>query len=1117
MTTRTRAVGSLLAVAALLGGPAAAATDVAGLPLNASALAPPNLIIGLDDSGSMDWEFLLDTTSGKFWWDGSTGWDPATRKPQRNPAPGFDGYGHLLPVGTATGGQIHAFDHPDGRALPPTRQFGWLRSSAFNPIYYDTGVTYKPWASAFVDGALRSYANAPPSAAPSHPALASGPTLNLGDDWNAADALWATNGHRFYVQAGMVLPAGTRVSAATPAGEVCNGGSEQTLTAEVTVPAGRACWASMPYLPATFWHPENCAPAVDCVLAPDGVTRLKRYEIRPGSSFPSGRSYADELQNFANWFSYHRKRKLMLAASAGAVLQNLTGLRLGLMRFTEASAPTPPVTMVDTQSTTPASNSRRIAGEFYTNAMAPAGRPTHATLRHIARQFNDNPAIVQSACQRNSMVIVTDGPADGSASTPPTWDAGKSANTWGGAPPHALTPPGSLADLALRHYTNRLRTDLPAGKLAPGSSGHSDPNPDRNTDLHLNFSALSLAAHGLLWPTAPDPFLSPPTWTVPVAGDRSMIDDLWHATINGRGQMQLATRPADVETGLRALLQAALGQRGAQGSVAVSTLNLARGDGQAYTATYNPAGWQGDLMAHALDSATGAVDRSRPGWSAEAALRARDWRTRVIATATAGGGTPFTAAAAGATVNPGGVHGDTTQLVNYLRGERTHEGTLFRTRASLMGAVINAEPAVQRAASVVYVASGEGMLHAIDTSAGSGGSELWAFVPPAALPRLGEIAVPGTAFTSRLDGSPTLGTSASGSVLVAGMGAAGRSFYALDVSNPRGLSESALASRFKWQFPAAGDAATAARVGQSLGRPRIVTTRGSGPVVLVTSGYNNTADGRGRLWMLNADTGAVIHTFDTGVGTLTAESGLAQVTAFAEADGTVRYAYGGDLLGNVWRFDLEAKSAPSLLATLKDNSGAAQPVTAAPELTWIDDQRVVIVGTGRLLGASDFGSMRTQTLYTIVDGPTLTHARLSLVRQTYDPGSDILSGPAVDWRQDRGWTVDLPAGEQVTTAPAVAHGAVTLVTNKAGLSDCSASSRLYVFNVKTGAAVEGASAVSSLISSTAISSRVTAVSTASGQVIGLGQDAAGTPWQREIVKGATIRPAKNAWREIRRQ
>ena len=35
------------------------------------------------------------------------------------------------------------------------------------------------------------------------------------------------------------------------------------------------------------------------------------------STFPSGRTYADEIQNFANWFSYYRKRKLMLAASMG--------------------------------------------------------------------------------------------------------------------------------------------------------------------------------------------------------------------------------------------------------------------------------------------------------------------------------------------------------------------------------------------------------------------------------------------------------------------------------------------------------------------------------------------------------------------------------------------------------------------------------------------------------------------------------------------------------------------------------------------------------------------------------------------------------------------------------
>lgn len=1103
----------LAALGVLLSGPAAQATGVAELPLKASVLAKPNVIFGMDDSGSMDWEVLLDTNSGLVYWDGSSAWDSATGKPLKSS--GMVPYAYLFPVGTATGGQLYAFNNWYGQAVPPTNQFAWTRSAAFNPLYYDTQVTYKPWAPAYHDSAIRNYGNASTSATLSHPAYTSGPTLDVGDNWNSSDGSWTSNGFRFYVQQGMVLPAGTRVLASSTTSGACSGGTERTLTASVTVQAGFACWASIPYYPATFWHAEACTAGTDCVTAPDGTTTLRRYEIKSGNSFPSGRSHADELQNFANWFSYYRKRKLMLAGSMGQVMENLTGLRMGVMKFTDAGASTPTVTMYDADNPNANANGRRVAGWFYKNSMAAEGTPTHATVKHIAKQFDENTSIVQYACQRNSMFIVTDGFSNTASITPPSWDSGKSAATWGSGAPYETTADGTLADLALRYYTNRLRTDLPAGKVPPSSS--TAPNADKNPDLHINTYAISLGVRGSLWPTSDDPFVTAPAWTTPVADDPSLIDDQWHATINGRGLMYLATNPGETAAGIQAALEDIVSQRGAQGGVAVSTVNLSRGDNRAYFGTYDPSGWQGDITAHPIDPATGQVDPNTTLWSAGTLLKSRDWTTRVIATATSGGGVAFSAATVGATVNPSGVYGDSGQVIDYLRGDRTHEGTLFRKRQSLIGAVINSEPAVQRTQNVIYVQSGEGMLHAVDTAAGTAGTELWAFVPPTVLPKIGETSPRSYIFHTQLDGSPTLGTYAGGTLLVAGMGAAGRSFYALDVTSPRGLDEAGLASAYKWQFPAAGDATTAAKVGQALGRARIVKTSLDGHVVLVTSGYNSTADGRGRLWMLDASTGAVIHEFDTGAGTLAAEAGLAQVSAFSEVDGSVRYVYGGDLLGNVWRFDLQTKGTPVRLATLRDSASVAQPVTAAPELTRVDGKRVVIVGTGRLLDIADFGSTRTQSVYAIVDGTTISNPRSSLVQQTYDPVGDTITANPVDWATDRGWYVDLPAGEQANTTPTIAYGAVAFVTNTNGGSDCSASSRLYVLDVKSGGAFVGAGFVSSEISSTANSSGVTALATSQGKIVGSGQDADGKPWEREIVNAIPIAPAKNAWREIRRQ
>jgi type IV pilus assembly protein PilY1 len=194
-----------------------------------------------------------------------------------------------------------------------------------------------------------------------------------------------------------------------------------------------------------------------------------------------------------------------------------------------------------------------------------------------------------------------------------------------------------------------------------------------------------------------------------------------------------------------------------------------------------------------------------------------------------------------------------------------------------------------------------------------------------------------------------------------------------------------------------------------------------------------------------------------------------------------------------------------------------QPVTAAPELSKIDGQRVVIVGTGRILDIADFGSTGTQTMYAMADGTTLANPRSSLIAQVYDAATDTITSNAVDWSTNRGWYVDLPAGEQANTSPTIAYGAVAFVTNKNGGTDCSASSRLYVLDVLSGSSFAGTDFVSSEISSVANSSGVTALSTSNGKIVGSGQDADGKPWEREIVQNSSITPAKNAWREIRRR
>ena len=1112
---------SLAALGALLGATASQATNVAELPLKASVLAKPNVVFGMDESGSMDAEVMIDGTFQGWFYGNYQSTDLYPGGTRRTGAATYDwALFYLFPNGTGSGNRVYGDPHAGyGYAIPPTNEVAWTRSSDYNSIYYDSNKTYTPWSPGYVSGASAStFSAASTSATRSHPVNGT-TTMALNANLTSGTANW-----KFTFLAGMTIPSGATNIVCYFAGYP--GGLPYT------VPTSRGlCTATLTYYPATFWKKETCTvDGTNCITNYDGQT-LKRYEIKAGNTFPSGRSYADELQNFANWFTYYRKRRLMLGAAMGQVLENLTGLRMGVVAFNNNVAPT----MFDADAVAASANRLAVTGKFYT-AEGDGGTPTHTTMAYIRGQFETNTNIIQYACQRNSSFIITDGFANDSAVAPPSY----SQSTYGGSAPYTTTAGSSLADKALAYFTLRLRSTgasaLAAGKVPLGNQAVT--NPDPNTNLHLTTYGVTLGMKGTIWPNVVDPFVTAPTWPTPVSNTATMIDDLWHATINGRGKMYLATDASGTATAIRAGLQDILSQTGAQGGVAVSTVNLQRGDSLAYFGTYNPAGWTGDLTANPINASTGVVSGTAT-WSAGALLLARDWTTRVIASFNGSAGVAFTAAEVGSLVNPSAAWGSTADVMNYLRGDRSKETSVFRTRTSLIGAIINSEPAVSREDGVAYVASGEGMLHAVDTR-DNPGRELWAYVPRAVLPDLGQTTSRAYAFKTQLDGSPTIGrTGPSSKLLVAGRGAAGRSYYAIDVSSPRGLTETTLAANVKWEFPSASDTTTQAKVGQTLGRPVVVKLSDGSYSVLVTSGYNSTTDGKGRLWMLNPATGAVVHEFVTADGALGAESGLAHVSPFIEPDGSAKYVYGGDLLGNVWKFDLVAKTAPAKVAVLKDPAGNLQPVTAAPELLSYGGKRIVLIGTGRLLDITDFGSTGVQTFYAIADGATLANARSSLVQQTYTRSGDTVTTNAVDWATTRGWYMDLPAGEQQNTRPALTRGAIAFVTNVAGSSDCSASSYLYVLNVLNGQRYMDSAYVATTISPTANSSGVNALLTSGdpppgcspepctpppppppgtncAHIVGSGQTADGTSWKRDITSCVVINPSKNAWREVRR-
>jgi type IV pilus assembly protein PilY1 len=279
---------------------------------------------------------------------------------------------------------------------------------------------------------------------------------------------------------------------------------------------------------------------------------------------------------------------------------------------------------------------------------------------------------------------------------------------------------------------------------------------------------------GTMWPNAVDPFVTAPTWPTPVSNTATMIDDLWHATINGRGQMYLAHQRVGHRDGDPAGLQDILSQTGAQGGVA-SAPSTCSAVTRAYFGTYNPAGWTGDLTANPINPSTGVVSGHRR-LVGRALLLARDWTTRVIAS--------FTTAApawlhrrrgrhAGQPV--GNAWGSTADVMNYLRGDRTQERQHLPHphQPDGRGDQLRAGGRRARTAWLRRVGRRHAACRRHRTDPGK---ELWAYVPRAVLPDIGQTTARGYAFKTQLDGSPVVGkTGASSKLLVAGMGAAGRS------------------------------------------------------------------------------------------------------------------------------------------------------------------------------------------------------------------------------------------------------------------------------------------------------------------------------------------------------
>lgn len=403
------------------------------------------------------------------------------------------------------------------------------------------------------------------------------------------------------------------------------------------------------------------------------------------------------------------------------------------------------------------------------------------------------------------------------------------------------------------------------------------------------------------------------------------------------------------------------------------------------------------------------------------------------------------------------------EVIRWMRGEdvRDEDGNAATTIRYAMGDPLHSRPAAvvyggtaENPESVVFVATNDGYLHAIDADSGS---ELWSFVPKQLLPNMtrlyfdpsakwknygidGDI-IPITADRDK-DGIIEAGDG-DFVYIVFGMRRGGGTYFALDVTNknaPRLLWNRVLANGGQsWSAP------VIARVDVNvtgLNADKAVVIVGDGyDVVHDTSEFPPVEDTAGAgIHMLDLATGTTIWRGGRDVGATRVFSGMTR--AFPNSirvidmngDNFADRMYASDMGGQIWRFDIKRGETPAnlvnggVIAQL-GAEGLGTPAAAdtrrfynSPDVSIFRDPvqgaRYIAVSIGSGYRAHPFDLSAADRFYSVRD-PAIFNQLEQSEYDNYDVITDIdlveVSGSVqnVIPPTANGWKFTLPANEKV--------------------------------------------------------------------------------------------------------
>lgn len=593
------------------------------------------------------------------------------------------------------------------------------------------------------------------------------------------------------------------------------------------------------------------------------------------------------------------------------------------------------------------------------------------------------------------------------------------------------------------------------------------------------------------------------TYTIGFEIENQMLIDAAEKAGYGHGSFQRADTATGLANTFNSALESISSKTQSVAAITSSSEFLVSGTVlNVYQSRYLGGAWTGELVAWPIDPMTLQLSVT-PAWTAPLPRDIAGWENRVIFSGYNDGivfnSASFKEDQYGTTQSELDLdtwfkEGD-TDLIPYLRGKLAADITAIdvRPRDSLLGDIINSSPvyvsspkkgiyrddafpggerysdfvdAHQGRKKMLFVGANDGMLHGFDAA---DGTELLGFYPSAVLPNLRALANRDYSHQFYVDGTPTVSSVYDDlsktwrTLLVGGLRRGGQSIYALDISNPElfipGIDQNArenAAQVVRWEFDDTDDA----DMGYSYSQPKTMRLGDGKFYVVLGNGYNSTENdgnvsttGDAVLYLLDVANGAKIK-ISTEVGTDESPSfpkrgnGLSTVTGFdATNNGKIDHLYGGDLFGNVWKFDVSDPDATKWVSSTKlftacgetdciaatstsDNNH--QPITTAIEVAKTQYGKIMLFfGTGKWLEVEDTrtANIAKQSFYGLIDDDSTAIAdRSDLIEQKIlFSGRPVLAGvtfprdirvtTAEEIKAEKGWFMDIqvPSYESTDT------------------------------------------------------------------------------------------------------